>query len=133
MTTWEWPPSPRTPEYAAVGTPPSSVTTPVQQPYSSGPPPLRAQRHRVLLPAHQVRGADVAPGDPVVPGGLRVVLEEDVVAAVDVADAVGVVDPALGGARVEAREGGVGVGGGDVVEADGGEVRGWAWRRPFGG
>src|SRR6476661_4842365 len=38
MTTCECPPSPRTPEYAAVGTPSSSVTTPVQQPYSSGPP-----------------------------------------------------------------------------------------------
>ena len=55
----------------------------------------RRERDRVLLPVDEISGADVAPRDRFVHRRHRVVLKEDVVAAVDPAQAIGIIQPAL--------------------------------------
>ena len=61
----------------------------------------------MLLPAQQIGGTGVTPMDVAMPWCVRVVLEEDVISAVDEADAVRVVDPAAWWADVQGREDGI--------------------------
>jgi hypothetical protein len=49
----------------------------------------------VLLPVDQISGADMAPRDRFGHRRHRVVLKEDVVAAINPAQAIGIVHPAL--------------------------------------
>ena len=67
----------------------------------------RRERDRVLLPMDQVSGADVAPMDRFVHRRHRVVLKEDVVAAVNLAQAIRIVQPALRRTDVQARKAGI--------------------------
>jgi hypothetical protein len=61
----------------------------------------------VVLPVDQIGGADVAPRDRFVHRRHRVVLKEDVVAAVDPAQAIGIVQPSLWWPDVQSGEAGI--------------------------
>src|SRR6185369_11290585 len=67
----------------------------------------RSERDRLLLPVHEVRRAHVPPADRAVDRAGRVVLEEHVVAAVDITTPVRVVHPPPLGPSVQARERGI--------------------------
>lgn len=65
------------------------------------------ERNGMLLPAEQVRRADMAPMDGVVHRRHRVVLEEDVIAAVNPAQTIGIVQPSPSRPDMEGREAGI--------------------------
>src|SRR3954447_23076173 len=67
----------------------------------------RREGHRVLLPMKQVGRADVAPMHGAEDRSDRVVLKEDVIATVNPAKTVRVVQPALWWPNVQSREAGV--------------------------
>jgi hypothetical protein len=69
----------------------------------------RSGRERIgmLLPVEQVHRADMAPVDGVVDRRRRVVLEEDVIAAVNPAQPIGIVQPSLPRPDMQGREAGI--------------------------
>jgi hypothetical protein len=70
-------------------------------------PRPRGERDGVLLPAKQVNRAHVAPMDCAVYRRHRVVLKEDVIAAVDPAETVRIVDPSARRPDVQSGEAGI--------------------------
>ena len=79
------------------------ATRPAPVPVVLGAAGAGEQHVRVLLPADQIGGAGVAPADPLVVEGLRVVLEEEVMTPVVMDQTVRVVHPAGGRGEVEQR------------------------------
>ena len=65
------------------------------------------ERDRLLAPTNQIRRAHVPPADRSMDRSGRVVLEEHVVAPVDVGAPVRIVHPSEGGPRVQTRERGI--------------------------
>ena len=106
-----------------MGVPPSSTSTPDQQPSASGAGG-RLQGDGLVGPVDEVGAGGVPPVDAVVDGGLRVVLVEEVVDPVPLADAVGVVEPACGRDEVEAGAVRVGLGACDESPGAGGQGMG---------